>query len=122
MAVAKITKRVVDRLEPQGCVWDTEIKGLGIRRHVTAQVHYLLRYRRLNGKQTFVRIGTHGSPWTVEAARKEARRLLGEVAIGKDPAKERKTDRKAAQQTSQFGDAVQTYLEHKRGGWKPGSF
>ena len=36
-----------------------------------------------------VSIGKHGSPWTPEAARKEAKRLLGEVAAGRDPAEEK---------------------------------
>ena len=36
-------------------------------------------------------IGPHGSPWTVDLARREAQRLLREVATGHDPqtAKER---------------------------------
>ena len=31
-------------------------------------------------------IGRHGSPWTVEKARKRAKKLLGEIAGGRDPA------------------------------------
>jgi hypothetical protein len=41
------------------------------------------------GRQRFFTIGPHGSPWTPEKARKEAKRLLGLVADGKDPADER---------------------------------
>ena len=40
---------------------------------------------RVGGKQRWHTIGRHGSPWTPEQARKEARRILGELAIGKNP-------------------------------------
>jgi hypothetical protein len=36
------------------------------------------------GRQRFVTIGPHGAPWTPELARKQAKRLLGLVANGKD--------------------------------------
>lgn len=40
-------------------------------------------------------IGKHGSPWTPETARAEAKRLLGEVTAGRDPATARQASRKA---------------------------
>ena len=42
-----------------------------------------------------VTIGAHGSPWTVDMAQREARRLFAEVAAGRDPQAERQ-DRKGA--------------------------
>jgi hypothetical protein len=120
MAVAKITKREVDRLAPGQVVWDTEVKGFGIRRQTTDAVFYLLRYR-LNGKQSFYSIGRHGSPWTPEMARKEAKRLQGQVASGIDPLAERQAEREASKQPEglTFGEAVELYLA--RDCWKPGS-
>src|SRR4029078_11619629 len=47
---------------------------------------------RIGGRQRWLTIGRHGSPWTPEKARAEALRLLGLKAAGKDPALER--DRK----------------------------
>jgi integrase len=50
---------------------------------------YILKYRVGAGRDAPLRkvtIGRHGSPWTPEQARAEARRLLGLVAHGKDPA------------------------------------
>lgn len=38
-------------------------------------------------------IGRHGSPWTPESARVEAKRLLGVIASGKDSAGDRKGDK-----------------------------
>ena len=41
-------------------------------------------------------IGRHGAPWTPDEARKEARRILGEVAEGSDPAGAKTAARKVA--------------------------
>jgi hypothetical protein len=46
-------------------------------------------YRPADGRLRRHTIGRHGSPWTPDAARNEARRLLGEVAAGDDPASEK---------------------------------
>jgi len=40
----------------------------------------------MNGRQRWLTIGLHGAPWTPDTARDEARRLLGEVVKGHDPA------------------------------------
>jgi hypothetical protein len=53
---------------------------------------YILKYRFENRLRWF-RIGRHGSPWTPESARREALRLLGDVAKGIDPADERVSSR-----------------------------
>ena len=39
----KITKTSVDRLEPWSVLWDTDVKGFGVRRHGADARHYLLR-------------------------------------------------------------------------------
>jgi hypothetical protein len=44
---------------------------------------------RVGGRQRWLTIGRHGSPWTPENARREALRLLGLKAAGHDPASER---------------------------------
>lgn len=84
----KITKRVVDGLEAGACVWDSEVKGFGIRVRASGARYYGLK-TRIEGRQRWVTIGRHGSPWTAEAARSEALRLLGQKAAGHDPAAER---------------------------------
>ena len=50
---------------------------------------------RFGGRQRWFTIGRHGSPWTPDSARKEALRVLGEVAHGFDPAEKRAVDRRA---------------------------
>lgn len=39
-------------------------------------------------------IGAHGSPWTIDQARAEARKILGRAANGGDPAKEKQDEKK----------------------------
>jgi integrase len=79
-----ITIRTVTALQPGQVIWDESVKGFGCRKQ-RQRATYILKYRAA-GRQRFHTIGPHGSPWTPELARKEARRLLGLVAGGKDPA------------------------------------
>jgi integrase len=79
-----ISIRAVQALQPGSVLWDTNVRGFGVRRQ-RRDAFYVLKYRS-NGKQRFLTIGRHGSPWTPETARREAQRLLGAVASGADPA------------------------------------
>jgi hypothetical protein len=107
----KITKTAVDRLEPWSVLWDSEVKGFGVRRHGADARHYLLRYR-FGGKQTFRKIGRHGSPFTPDTARAEARRLLGLIVTGVNPAAQ-------PPQSEDFTSEAERYLAHKQPELKP---
>jgi integrase len=89
MAKVKLTGRRVEALEAGKALWDTEVRGLGVRRQSAGGLPVFAIKYRIHGRQRFATIGVHGSPWTCETARKEARRLLGEIASGKDVASER---------------------------------
>jgi integrase len=98
----KITKRSVDDLAPKNTpevvLWDTEIRGFGLRARSSGAKTYILHYRPGGGRHAPLRkftIGRHGSPWTPERARLEAKRLLGQVASGEDPAERKSADRRA---------------------------
>jgi integrase len=91
------------------------VKGFGIRRHTTEAVHYLVRYR-FNGRQTFKKIGPHGSPWTPDTARIEAQRLLALLASNTDPRTER------VRRSETFGDQVQRYLAKRKETMKPRAY
>jgi integrase len=80
----RLTKTKVDRLLAGSAAWDSDVRGFGVRKQRRDAV-YVLKYRA-GGKQRLYTIGLHGSPWTVEMARNEAQRLLGELAKGTDPA------------------------------------
>jgi integrase len=114
--LAKITKRLVDGLPAGGMVWDTGLKGFGVRRQREG-AFYCLRYR-LNSLQYYRSIGRHGSPWTADEAREKAKRMLGEVAGGKHPANETAKLRDA----ETFGHEIERYLSRRKPGMKPRSF
>jgi integrase len=87
--------RDVRALQPGEVVWDTKVAGFGARRQKGPSVAYVLFYRTTEGRQRWHTIGRHGAPWTPETARNEARRILGEVAGGNDPAGEKTAKRRA---------------------------
>jgi integrase len=84
---SRITKRTVDQLQ-SGVMWDGEIKGFGVRCRASGAKYYVLKMR-IDGRQRWITLGRHGSPWTPDTARRDALRLLGLRAAGKDPALER---------------------------------
>lgn len=79
-ASIRITKRIIDGLRPGELIWDTDVKGFGVRCQARARVYVLKT--RINGRQRWFTIGDHGAPWTPETARKEAQRLWGEIRSG----------------------------------------
>jgi len=98
----KITKRAVDALSASRdeiTLWDSELKGFGVRARSGGAKTYIVRYRPgAGGRGAPLRtmtIGRHGSPWTPETARGEAKRLLGIVENGADPAADRSARREA---------------------------
>lgn len=106
--MARITKRLVDTLTASDrdlVWWDDELPGFGVRSRPSGAKVYCLKYR-VGGRQRWATIGRHGAPWTPEQARKEALRLLGDVAHGKDPGAERAADREA----STIADLCDLYL------------
>lgn len=92
----KLGLREVRALGPNCDVWDTVVPGFGARRRTGTAVSYVLMFRTKEGRQRRFTIGRHGAPWTPETARTEARRILGEVAKGNDPAADKINSRTAA--------------------------
>ncbi len=89
----RITKRSVDAATPDtkdAYLWDDELKGFGLKTTPAGKKVYLVQYRigGRNGRTRRVTIGAHGT-LTPEQARVEARRVLGQIASGADPAAER---------------------------------
>jgi Arm DNA-binding domain len=91
MAVRKITKQLVDSspIESKSYfIWDTDVKGFALKVSTAGRKTYICEYRTAGGRAGIKRrytIGRHGSPWTADMARDEARKLLGSVAHGEDP-------------------------------------
>ena len=104
-----LTKREVYLAEPRSerfHVWDTRLAGFGLRVERSGTKTFVVRYRADGGGRSaprrFLTIGRFG-PLTVEAARKQARSLLGAAAVGDDPAGERQAKRKEMTVSSLIG-------------------
>lgn len=97
---SKLTKSAIDAAAPKSddyFLWDSDLKGFGIKIAKGGRKSYVCKYRVGNGRTAPTRrmtIGAHGSPWTVDQARSEARKLLGRAANGEDPAKEKQDEKK----------------------------
>jgi integrase len=96
MGNKRIGLREVRALTSSEIVWDAAVPGFGARRQKGKTVAYVLKFRTAEGRQRWHTIGRHGAPWTPDMAREEARRLLGNVAEGADPAALKQSKRKAA--------------------------
>jgi integrase len=109
MASARISKRTVDALRPtskDAYLWDDELPGFGLKVTPAGRKVYLVQYRLggRKGRTRRVTIGQHGE-LTPTSARMEAKRLLGQVAIGRDPAGDRdkaKADKSVSAVLEQF--------------------
>jgi integrase len=113
MAVSKITMKTVEQLQRGTRVWDTVVQGFGVRRQKDG-AYYYLRFRR-NGVQYMRSIGRHGSPWTPELARNEAKKLLGLAVSGNDPFTK-------SVPAEAFGHEVRRYLTKRKSALKRRTF
>jgi integrase len=112
---SRITKALVDRMRPGDQHWDSELKGFGVR--CQGSIPSFMLKTRVNGRQRWMQIGKHGSPWTVETARREALRLLSAAQHGTDLVKEQQQATSIAlveaANTLTFADLAARYLtEH----------
>ena len=119
MATARLTKRAIDGLAVQEdgdyFVWDAELKGFGVRVTPGGRKVFVLGYRPLGCRQ-FKRLtlGVYGA-LTPDDARRLAKRHLGAVANGADPAAARR-DAHSAPTVAELGEH---YLADARARRKP---
>jgi integrase len=95
----KLTKRYIDDLQPRDKrydIWDADLRGFGLRIEPTGTKTFIVRYRAEGGGRSaprrFMTLGRMGV-LTPEQARGLAKKTLGFVAHGKDPAHELKLRR-----------------------------
>lgn len=88
MTGKRFTKRFVESIVPHEkeeiLLWDAELKGFGLRVFPTGRRTYFVQYRNLSQHTRRKKIGVHGI-LTTEQAREEAKKLLGDIAMGEDP-------------------------------------
>ena len=93
----KLTNKKVEQLTTNTksyIVWDTDVRGFGVRVNLNAKKTFILKYRVGFGRSAKVRkpvIGTYGI-MKVEEARRIARKWLLEASDGKDPKEIDKTN------------------------------
>lgn len=100
MASAKLTKKHIDAVLPQAkafIVYDTELKGFGLRVAPSGAKTWQVEYRPYPGGRDVAKrrmaLGTT-TALTPEEARRKARDILSSAAKGGDPARERVAKRR----------------------------
>jgi integrase len=91
MPTIRITKKAVDEIQPTGVeytVWDKDLTGFGLRVRANGAMSFVVVYRAGNGRKAAVRKLTIGAVGrlTPDEARGLAKKALGAVANGHDPA------------------------------------
>ena len=99
----KLTKRLIESTTvipgQDSILWDSKVKGFGIRIRGGGTKTFILQYRTRERKEKKIKIGLYGT-LTVEQARDKARFLTNEVALGKDPSQEKKLFLQQSQEES----------------------
>ena len=80
-----ITNKIVESLRAKQTIWDSSLKGFGVRRRTENGSATFILKSRINGKQVEITIGRYGNPWTPKTARDRAMGLLTMIASGHDP-------------------------------------
>ena len=110
----KLTKRTIDAIKPDSVervLWDDELRGFGLRVKAGGLKSFLIQFRNRQGRSRRLTIGRYGR-LTPEEGRREARRLLGDVESGLDPAEQRLEERHAIT----VGDLSLEYLAKAEAG------
>jgi integrase len=102
----RITKQFVDRATATDgkrvLFWDDTLKGFGLLVLPSGVRTFIANYR-VRGRLKRQTIGRYG-PLTAEQARERARKILGAVADGKDPAAEKRAEAVAGMTVAQLAD------------------
>ena len=101
VATGQITKRLIDGLAPRESeyfVWDSSLSGFGVRVQATGAKSYVVKYRAGSGRSAPTRRLTLAKAGTItpDEARTLAKKTLGSVAHGADPAAQRAADKRAS--------------------------
>jgi integrase len=113
----KITKRTVDSVgvgKMDVFLWDTEIRGFGLKVTPAGNKIYVLQYRRggRGAPTKRVTLGAHGK-LTPEQAREAAARMAGAIANGADPATARAAEKSAPTMAELAGKFLAEHVDTK---------
>jgi integrase len=122
-----ITKRLIDSLKPRAreyFVWDASLPGYGVRVQPTGAKSLVLKYRAGSGRTaptrriTLVKEGTV----TPDEGRTLAKKMLGSIAHGADPAAQRAADKRASTLSEVAEQFLREHVEAKRSSSSAGSY
>ncbi len=105
---ANLTKRTLDALKPAALdyqIWDTKVRGLGVRVYPSGARGFVLQYRNAAGRTRKIALGRYGV-LTVDKAREKATRLLAAILDGQDPSQDKRESRHA----KTVGELADLYL------------
>jgi integrase len=94
----RLSKTTVENEKPgdkDRFVWDSELKGFGLKIFTSGQKSFVFQYRTRQGISRRLTIGKLSPSLTAEQARKIAKDHAFEVHAGRDPQGEKLADRKA---------------------------
>jgi integrase len=120
MATGRISKALVEGFSPAGTdqfLWDRDLRGFGLKVTPKGTKTYIVQYRigGRRGRTERSTIGRHGT-FTAEEARSIARQLLGRVAVGQNPA----ADKRASSSVARMNGALDAFFsDHVAAKLKP---
>ena len=79
-----LTNRSINSIKVGTVIWDDKLPGFGARKQTKQGNVSLFLKTRINERQKLITIGMYGI-WTIQNARKEAKRLLGIISTGDNP-------------------------------------
>jgi integrase len=124
MAKKKITTSAIKALALGETIWDSEIRGYGVRWQTEASGRaFIFNYTNALGRRRQMNIGTWGDEaWTEAKARKRAGELRVTVDRGGDPLADKAADKAKAAET--LGALIDLYLADETGaaGQRPRTF
>lgn len=113
--LSKVLIAALNAVDQDVVVWDSNLPGFGLRAKASGAKTFIIQYRNSNGRSRRLSVGTLGKV-RLDQARKEAVRLMGQIAVGKDPAEERHM-RLRSETIAQLADIYMR--EHCAGRCKP---
>eukprot|EP01037_Dinobryon_pediforme_P002438 gene2438-2476_t len=119
MSEIRLTKRTIESLEVTGkdyVVWDADLPGFGVRIRPTGAKSYIVFYRAGAGRGAPMRKLTIGAigKLTPDEARIIAKKTVGQVASGSDPAANKTEERKTLTVSSLVDLFLVEHVEAKR--------
>lgn len=109
----KLAKTTVDSAQPgdkESFIWDTELKGFGLKVFPTGAKTFVYQYRTPEGRTRRYTIGKYSNTLTADQARKRAKEIEHKVRSGIDPMGEKQARRNALT----VNELLDLYLESEK--------